>query len=191
MFPSVHDLLEHHFFPCAPLSSSLGLCQSLQFWTWAWVRSLLLEEVAVGAFDEEENIVGVVLGKHSLLLDLNFRESVIDFIFGGGWEEFVGEWIVRLCWYLNWLLPAYYADHTYGLFRDIEQRLGYDENKIMTSLNCHKVRELTHLVTISVPRPHCLDGCGVPALCGPEIPEARSGHQPGPGLSLCSNILRL
>ena len=140
MFPSVHDLLEHHFFPCAPLSSSLGLCQSLQFWTWAWVRSLLLEEVAVGAFDEEENIVGVVLGKHSLLLDLNFRESVIDFIFGGGWEEFVGEWIVRLCWYFRWLLPSYYGDQTYGLFRDMEERLGYSEDNIMRRLNCDKVR---------------------------------------------------
>ena len=82
----------------------------------------------------------MVLGKHSLLMDLSPTERLVDFIFGGGWEEFLGEWIVRLCWYLRWLLPAYYADHTYGLFRDIEQRLGYDEDKIMTDLNCGKVR---------------------------------------------------
>ena len=81
-----------------------------------------------------------MLGKHSLLMDLSPTERLVDFIFGGGWEEFLGEWIVRLCWYLRWLLPAYYADHTYGLFRDIEQRLGYDEDKIMTDLNCGKVR---------------------------------------------------
>ena len=140
MFSSVHLLLEDHFFSSAPLSSCLGLSQQKQFWTWAWVRSLLLEEVALGAFDDEDNIVGVVLGKHSLLLDFTFFESVVDFIFGGGWEEFVGEWIVRLCWYFSWLLPSYYGDRTYGLFRDIERRLGYQEKTIMTDLNCDKVR---------------------------------------------------
>lgn len=140
LFSGVHSLLERSFFPCSPLSSSLGLSQSRQFWTWAWVRSLLLEETALAALDSEDKVVGVVIGKHSLLMDLTFTERLVDFVFGGGWEEFLGEWIVRLCWYLNWLLPSYYADHTYGLFRDIEERLGYDENKIMTKLNCDKVR---------------------------------------------------
>ena len=140
MFEEVHDFLEAHFFPEAPLSASLGMSQRTQFWTWAWVRSLLLEETALAALDSEDKVVGVVIGKHSLLMDLTFTERLVDFIFGGGWEEFLGEWIVRLCWYLNWLLPSYYADHTYGLFRDIEERLGYDENKIMTKLNCDKVR---------------------------------------------------
>ena len=140
LFSGVHSLLERSFFPCSPLSSSLGLSQSRQFWTWAWVRSLLLEETALAALDSEDKVVGVVIGKHSLHMDLTFTERLVDFVFGGGWEEFLGEWIVRLCWYLNWLLPSYYADHTYGLFRDIELRLGYDENKIMTKLNCDKVR---------------------------------------------------
>ena len=140
MFSSVHSLLERSFFPCSALSASLGLCQASQFWTWAWVRSLLLEETGLAALDSEDQVVAVLLGKHSLLMDLTLTERMVDFIFGGGWEEFLGEWIVRLCWYLNWLLPSYYADHTYGLFRDIEERLGYDENKIMTKLSCDKVR---------------------------------------------------
>ena len=140
MFSSVHSLLETSFFPCSPLSSSLGLSQTTQFWTWAWVRSLLLEETGLVALDSEDEVVGVLLGKHSLLMDLTATERLVDFIFGGGWEEFLGEGIWRLCWYLNFMLPSYYADHTYGLFRDIEQRLGYEENKIMTELNCDKVR---------------------------------------------------
>ena len=186
MFSSVHSLLERSFFPCSPLAASLGLSQSRQFWTWAWVRSLLLEETGLAALDGEDEVVGVLLGKHSLLMDLTATERLVDFIFGGGWEEFLGEWIVWLCWYLAWLLPSYYADHTYGLFRDIEERLGYDENKIMTSLHCDKVRGWLRLFIYCVLSPACLDGCDLPPLCGPEIQEARSGHQAGPAISHCS-----
>ena len=192
MFSSIHSLLETSFFPCSPLASSLGLSQSSQFWTWAWVRSLLLEETGLAALDSEDEVVGVLLGKHSLLMDLTPTERLVDFIFGGGWEEFLGEWIVRLCWYLNWLLPSYYADYTYGLFRDIEERLGYEENKIMTNLNCGKVRGsgsggFYHYSSVTP----CVDGGGVPAVCRPEVPEARPGHQTGPAVPHCSLNTRL
>ena len=44
MFEDVHQFLEEHFFPCAPIARSLGIKQSSQFWTWAWVESSLMEE---------------------------------------------------------------------------------------------------------------------------------------------------
>ena len=56
MFSSVHSLLERSFFPCSPLAASLGLSQSRQFWTWAWVRSLLLEQTALAALDSEDEV---------------------------------------------------------------------------------------------------------------------------------------
>ena len=56
MFSSVHSLLETSFFPCSPLATSLGLSQSRQFWTWAWVRSLLLEQTGLAALDSEDQV---------------------------------------------------------------------------------------------------------------------------------------
>ena len=69
MFEEVHSFLELHFFPHAPLSRALGLRQASQFWTWAWVRSCLMEEESLAALDPDTgNIVGVVIGKTSYLM---------------------------------------------------------------------------------------------------------------------------
>ena len=69
MFSSVHSLLERSFFPCSPLAASLGLSQSRQFWTWAWVRSCLMEVESLAALDPDTgNIVGVVIGRTSYLM---------------------------------------------------------------------------------------------------------------------------
>ena len=69
MFSSVHSLLERSFFPCSPLGASLGLSQSRQFWTWAWVRSCLMEEESMAALDPDTGrVIGVIIGKTSYLL---------------------------------------------------------------------------------------------------------------------------
>ena len=63
-------------------------------------------------------------------------------MFGGGWEEWLGEMIWKLCWLLRWILPQYYANWTQGIFSHIFKLLDYDENKIMTELGCDKVSSL-------------------------------------------------
>ena len=69
MFEELHDFLETHFFPDAPLSASLGLSQRTQFWTWAWVRSCLMEEESMAALDPETGrVIGVIIGKTTYLL---------------------------------------------------------------------------------------------------------------------------
>ena len=69
MFEELHDFLETHFFPDAPLSASLGLSQKTQFWTWAWVRSCLMEEESIAALDPDTGrVIGVIIGKTSYLL---------------------------------------------------------------------------------------------------------------------------
>ena len=139
MFEEVHEFLEDNFFTCAPIARSLGMCQKKQFWTWAWVESCLMEEESLAAMDRNNQMVGVIIGKTSLLMDLTLMEKIIDFIFGGGWEEWLGELIWKLCWWFSWFLPSYYANYTKGIFSDIFLRLGYDESKIMTNLKCQKV----------------------------------------------------
>ena len=139
MFEDVHDFLEENFFPCAPISKCLGMSQSKYFWNWAWVETLLMEEEALAAVDEEDNILGVIIGKHSVLLDMTTFEWIIDFFFGGGWEEFLGGFIWKLCWILNWILPEYYGEHTHGIFSKLFDRLGFNENMVMSSLGCEKL----------------------------------------------------
>ena len=69
MFEDIHNFLETHFFPDAPLSASLGLSQKTQFWTWAWVRSCLMEEESMAALDPDNGrIIGVIIGKTAYLL---------------------------------------------------------------------------------------------------------------------------
>ena len=75
---------------------------------------------------------------------MSFCERVADFLFGGGWEEWLGELVWRLCWWLHWLLPAYYANSTQGFFSDIFRRLGYDEDTIMTDIGGSKVRKIVY-----------------------------------------------
>ena len=69
MFEELHEFLETHFFPDAPLSASLGLSQKTQFWTWAWVRSCLMEEESIAALDPDTGrVIGVIIGKTTYLL---------------------------------------------------------------------------------------------------------------------------
>ena len=69
MFEELHDFLETYFFPDAPLSASLGLSQRTQFWTWAWVRSCLMEEESIATLDPDTGrVIGVIIGKTSYLL---------------------------------------------------------------------------------------------------------------------------
>ena len=66
-------------------------------------------------------------------------EKFVDFFFGGGWEEWLGELIWKLCWWLRWVLPHYYVNATKGIFSDIFQRLGYEEQQIMSLLGTSRV----------------------------------------------------
>jgi len=144
MFEEVHDFLEAHFFPEAPLSASLGMSQRTQFWTWAWVRSCLMEEESMAALDPDTGrVIGVIIGKTSYLLDMSVFERTVDFFFGGGWEEWLGELIWRLCWWLRWILPKYYVNATKQIFSDIFQRLGYEEQQIMTELGTSRLWVVT------------------------------------------------
>ena len=43
----------------------------------------------MAAMDKHNQVVGVIIGKTSLLMDLTLMERIIDFIFGGGWEEWL------------------------------------------------------------------------------------------------------
>ena len=74
---------------------------------------------------------------------MSLCERVADFLFGGGWEEWLGELLWRLCWWLRWLLPAYYANSTQGFFSEIFRRLGYDEDTIMTDIGGSRVSIIT------------------------------------------------
>ena len=76
MFPEVHEFLEQHFFPHAPIARSLRMSQRRQFWTWAWVESCLMEEETLVALDQQMNIIGVIIGKTSLLLDMSWSEKI-------------------------------------------------------------------------------------------------------------------
>ena len=78
-FEDVHNFLEENFFPSAPISRCLGMSQSRYFWNWAWVETLLMEEEALAAIDERDNIQGVNIGKHSVLLDMTKLETLLDF----------------------------------------------------------------------------------------------------------------
>ena len=69
-------------------------------------------------------------------------ERTVDFFFGGGWEEWLGELIWRLCWWLRWILPKYYVNATKQIFSDIFQRLGYEEQQIMTELGTSRVSQM-------------------------------------------------
>jgi len=91
------------------------------------------------AIDKYGNIVGVIIAKTSVLMDFTWTEKVIDFMFGGGWEEWVGEMIWKMCWWFRWLLPSYYANWTQGTFNNIFSLLDYDENKIMTEMESNKM----------------------------------------------------
>ena len=62
-FDDVHDLLETHFFPSAPVSRVMKISQKTEFWTWAWVRSCLMEEESHAVLDKSGDMVGVVIGK--------------------------------------------------------------------------------------------------------------------------------
>ena len=62
-FEDVHDLLETHFFPSAPVSRVMKISQKTEFWTWAWVRSCLMEEESHAVLDKSGDMVGVVIGK--------------------------------------------------------------------------------------------------------------------------------
>ena len=64
-FEDVHQFLEDNFFPCAPVSRVLGLNQKSEFWTWAWVRSCLMEEESLAILDSQGAVKGVVIGKTS------------------------------------------------------------------------------------------------------------------------------
>ena len=64
-FEDVHQFLEDNFFPCAPVSRVLGLNQKSEFWTWAWVRSCLMEEESLAMLDRQGAVKGVVIGKTS------------------------------------------------------------------------------------------------------------------------------
>ena len=139
MFEDVHTFLETNFFPCAPISKCLGMSQSRYFWNWAWVETLLMEEESLAAVDNNGDIEGIIIGKHSVLLDMTTFETIIDFFFGGGWEEFVGALIWKLCWIFNWILPEYYGEHTQGIFSKLFNKLGFDENNLMNSLGCEKL----------------------------------------------------
>ena len=138
-FENVLNFLEENFFPSAPISRCLGMSQSRYFWNWAWVETLLMEEEALAAVDEKDRIQGVIIGKHSVLLDMTTFETIVDFFFGGGWEEFVGAVICKLCWIFNWILPEYYGEHTQGIFSKLFDKLGFDENMLMASLGCEKL----------------------------------------------------
>ena len=85
MFEEIHEFLEDHFFPDAPLSASLGLSQRTQFWTWAWVRSCLMEEESMAALDPDtEKVIGVIIGKTTYYLvseKLFFFRITIDIHF--------------------------------------------------------------------------------------------------------------
>ena len=70
---------------------------------------------------------------------MSMFERIVDFFFGGGWEEWLGELIWRLCWWLRWLLPQYYVNTTKEIFSDIFHRLGYEEQNIMSSLGTSRV----------------------------------------------------
>ena len=139
MFEEVHTFLENNFFPCAPISKCLGMSQSRYFWNWAWVETLLMEEESLAAVDHNGAVEGVIIGKHSVLLDMTTFETIVDFFFGGGWEEFVGALIWKLCWVFNRLLPEYYGEHTQGIFSSLFDELGFDENNLMSSLGCEQL----------------------------------------------------
>ena len=55
--------METHFFPSAPVSRVMKISQKTEFWTWAWVRSCLMEEESHAVLDKSGDMVGVVIGK--------------------------------------------------------------------------------------------------------------------------------
>jgi len=131
----VHSFLEEHFFPSAPLSRSLGMSQARWFWVWAWVESLLLEDETIAALDRWGRIRGVVIGKQTYRTgDMAWWEKVADFWWGEGWEEWLGGLLWRLAWYLRFLLPNYYGEHTHGVFSRLLARLNYDEEEMMEKM---------------------------------------------------------
>lgn len=139
MFEDVHNFLEKHFFPEAPISRWLGLRQSQSYWVWAWVECLLMEQQSLAAVDGEGNIRGVIIGKETIRLDLSLLERLVDFWYGGGWEDWLGWLIWRAAWWLRWLLPSYYGEWTAGLFGRIQAELGWEEQAVLESQDCQQL----------------------------------------------------